>query len=112
MVLHCSKSDFFKASIGVEKVHQGIVFRECWEECVEESKKAIEGAALNAHKAVGADHVHLKLFMWREHSVIPDGIDYDVRNRIISRTKAMTCLEEAMVIASTQVIPWKLRNCF
>lgn len=63
MVLYCFKNDFLKAGIGLEQVEHGIVFRERGEEGVEESKEAIEGAALNAHEAIGADHVHLKLFL-------------------------------------------------
>lgn len=79
---------------------------------MEESKKAVEGAALNAHETVGADHVQLKLLMWRECGVVPDGVEDDVGDTVISRTKAMACLEEAMVIASAQIIPGKPRDRF
>lgn len=64
--MHCSKNGFFKVSIGVEKVRYGIMFREFREEDAEESKEAIEGAALDAHETFGADHVCFKLFGWRE----------------------------------------------
>ena len=111
-VTHCSKNGFFKVSIGVEKVQYGIMFREFREEDAEESKEAIEGAALDAHKTFGADHVHLKLFGWREYSVVPDGIENDVGDRVISWTKVVASLEEALVMAYAQGIPRKQRDCF
>ena len=111
-VTHRSENGFFNVSIGVEKVQYGIMFREFREEDAEESKETIEGAALDAHETFGADHVRLKLFGWREYSVVPDGIENDVGNRVISWTKAVASLEEALVMAYAQGIPRKQCNCF
>lgn len=55
------------------------------EEATEEGDKAIEGAALDSHKGIGAYHVHLKvkriLMLRGDYGVIPDGVENDVGDR-------------------------------
>lgn len=44
-------------------------FGEYREEFAEKSKETIERVALNAHEALGADHVHLKLYMLENYEL-------------------------------------------
>jgi hypothetical protein len=60
------------------------------EEVSEERKESIDGAAFDAHETLGANHVHFQLCKWGEHGVVPDCVEDDVGDRVISRTNAVT----------------------
>jgi hypothetical protein len=70
----------------------------------------MEGTTFSAGEALVADHAHLKLMVWREHGVIPDGVENDVGDWI-KRAITVASLQEAPVVAQLQAGRWEGGNC-